>query len=99
LGQRSLGLGQTRAADRAARRHPLRSPEPTRRSRVERSQARPNAAIRSQWILGGLLGHGLGLGACEPPYLGTPDLVSREEAYTLEPDMVFSVEPYAGIPG
>lgn len=52
-----------------------------------------------KWVLGGLLGHGLGLGACEPPYLGTPELVPEEEAYVLEPGMVFSVEPYAGIPG
>ena len=57
------------------------------------------SAAAGEWILGGLLGHGLGLGACEPPYLGTPDLVPKEEAYTLEPGMVFSVEPYAGIPG
>jgi Xaa-Pro aminopeptidase len=52
-----------------------------------------------KWILGGLLGHGIGLGAAEPPYLGTPDLVPEDEAYILEPGMVFSVEPYAGIPG
>lgn len=50
-------------------------------------------------ILGGRLGHGLGVSAAEKPFLGSPELVPLEEAVVLEPGMVFSIEPYAGCPG
>lgn len=46
---------------------------------------------------GGLSGgHGAGVGPWEPPWVAdlTPDLV-----VPLEPGMLFSIEPYAGIPG
>lgn len=52
-----------------------------------------------RYILGGRLGHGLGVSAAEKPFLGSPELVPPEEAVVLEPGMVFSIEPYAGRPG
>ena len=45
---------------------------------------------------GKILGHGLGLAACEPPYIATESMVPRDKAYILEPGMVFSIEPYCG---
>jgi Xaa-Pro dipeptidase len=42
-------------------------------------------------------GHGAGVGAWEPPWLShalTPDAI-----IPLQPGMLFSIEPYAGIPG
>ena len=48
------------------------------------------------WILGGLLGHGLGLGSAEPPFIVEQ---SKQEPMELKPGMVFSIEPYAGVPG
>ena len=50
-------------------------------------------------ILGGRLGHGIGVGAMEPPYFGSEVLIPKERAVVLQPGMVFSVEPYAGKPG
>jgi Xaa-Pro aminopeptidase len=47
--------------------------------------------------VGGLSGgHGAGVGPWEPPLLHgmSPDMV-----VPLEPGMLFSIEPYAGIPG
>ena len=50
-------------------------------------------------ILGGILGHGLGLASAEPPYVASEDMIPRDKAYVLEPGMVFSIEPYTGEPG
>jgi len=50
-------------------------------------------------VLGGILGHGLGVAAFEPPYIVPESMVPREKAYVLEPGMVFSIEPYTGKPG
>ena len=50
-------------------------------------------------ILGGVLGHGLGLASAEPPYVAGEDMIPRDKAYVLEPGMVFSIEPYFGEPG
>jgi Xaa-Pro aminopeptidase/Xaa-Pro dipeptidase len=50
-------------------------------------------------ILGGRLGHGIGIGAMEPPYFGSENLIPKDKAVVLEPGMIFSVEPYDGIPG
>jgi len=51
-------------------------------------------------ILGGSLGHGLGISANEPPLIGTyKGVFDVKDAVTLKPGMVFSVEPYAGVPG
>jgi Xaa-Pro aminopeptidase len=50
-------------------------------------------------VLGGVLGHGIGLAAAEPPYIKSENVVPREKAEVLQPGMVFSIEPYAGEPG
>jgi len=51
-------------------------------------------------ILGQSLGHGLGISANEPPLLGTyKGVFAPEDAVTLEPGMVFAIEPYTGVPG
>jgi len=50
-------------------------------------------------VLGGILGHGLGLASAEPPYIVPEYMVPRKKAYVLEPGMVFSIEPYVGEPG
>ena len=50
-------------------------------------------------VLGGILGHGLGLASAEPPYIVPEYMVPRDKAYILEPGMVFSIEPYVGEPG
>ncbi len=49
-----------------------------------------------EWVLGGLLGHGLGVAGVELPFVGTPELVPKEAAIPLVPGMYFSLEPYAG---
>ncbi len=80
--------------------------------RVRESMLRAEEAIRpgalttdvyeacgEENTLGVVLGHGLGLAACEPPYLTSEYMVPRKKAYVLEPGMVFSIEPYAGEPG
>ncbi len=50
-------------------------------------------------IMGGRLGHGIGAGPMEPPYLGSEVLIPKDKATVLKPGMVFCVEPYAGKPG
>ncbi len=51
-------------------------------------------------ILGQSLGHGLGICSCEPPLIGTyKGVFEPENTVTLQPGMVFSVEPYYGEPG
>jgi Xaa-Pro aminopeptidase len=50
-------------------------------------------------VLGGVLGHGIGLAAAEPPYIKSEQVVPREKAEVLKPGMVFSIEPYMGEPG
>jgi len=48
-------------------------------------------------ILGTSLGHGLGISGNEPPLIGTyKGVFSEEDTVTLEPGMVFSIEPYVG---
>ena len=56
-------------------------------------------ACGKEYVLGGILGHGLGLAAFEPPYIVPESMVPREKAYVLEPGMCFSIEPYTGKPG
>lgn len=53
----------------------------------------------AQYILGGRLGHGLGVSAAEKPFLGSRELVPEEEGVVLKPGMVFSIEPYDGRQG
>ena len=53
-------------------------------------------AKAGKWVLGRMLGHGIGLAGQEPPYI-TEDEVG--ESVLLEPGMAFSVEPYVQIPG
>ena len=49
-----------------------------------------------EYVLGRMLGHGIGLAGQEPPYITEDEMgVGRK----LEPGMVFSVEPYVSIPG
>ena len=56
-------------------------------------------ACGEEYVLGGILGHGLGLAAFEPPYIVRESMVPRDKAYVLEPGMCFSIEPYVGEPG
>ena len=50
-------------------------------------------------VLGGVLGHGIGLAAAEPPYIKSEDVVPPDKAEILKPGMIFSIEPYMGEPG
>lgn len=53
-------------------------------------------ASAGEFVLGRMLGHGVGLAGQEPPY------ITEDEAgvsVQIEPGMVFSVEPYVQIPG
>ena len=43
------------------------------------------------------IGHGVGIGSNEPPYIGET-LPGREE-YEFEPNMVFALEPLIWVPG
>lgn len=43
------------------------------------------------------IGHGVGMGANEPPYLG--ESLPGDETVTLQPGMTFAVEPLVWIPG
>lgn len=55
------------------------------------------ALAAGEFILGRSLGHGLGISANEPPLIGTyQGVFEPENAITLQPGMVFSIEPYAG---
>jgi len=47
-----------------------------------------------EWVLGKMLGHGIGLAGQEPPFITEQEIVSGRR---LEPGMVFSVEPYVVI--
>ena len=51
------------------------------------------AAIDTGGLHGGFLGHSDGLGAAEPPWIAT---FSKEKPVELKPNMVFSIEPFAG---
>ncbi|MGB9867967.1 MAG: M24 family metallopeptidase [Bacillota bacterium] len=55
------------------------------------------ALAAGEYILGKSLGHGIGISGNEPPLIGTYEGVFEpENAVTLQPGMVFSIEPYAG---
>jgi Xaa-Pro aminopeptidase len=43
------------------------------------------------------IGHGVGIGANEPPYIG--EVLPGSEEYEFEPGMVFAVEPLIFVPG
>jgi Xaa-Pro aminopeptidase len=43
------------------------------------------------------IGHGIGIGANEPPYIG--ETLPGSTAFDLEPGMVFAVEPLVWVPG
>lgn len=47
-------------------------------------------------IMGGLLGHGIGVAGVELPIIGAPSPETKAAAMKIEPGMVFSVEPYYG---
>lgn len=56
----------------------------------------PAEACRPEYIMGGLLGHGLGVAGVEGPFIGTPTPAAKAAAQPFQPGMVFSVEPYYG---
>jgi Xaa-Pro dipeptidase len=43
------------------------------------------------------IGHGIGMGANEPPYIG--ETMQGASVYELQPNMVFAVEPLVWVPG
>jgi len=43
------------------------------------------------------IGHGIGMGANEPPYIG--ETMHGASVYELKPNMVFAVEPLVWVPG
>jgi Xaa-Pro aminopeptidase len=51
-------------------------------------------AAGEDFIKAGVLGHGLGIGPAEPPVI---DRICLEKLVTLEPGMVFAIEPWAQI--
>lgn len=53
-------------------------------------------AKAGKWVLGRMLGHGIGLAGQEAPFI-TADEVGA--GIQLEPGMAFSVEPYVQVPG
>jgi Xaa-Pro dipeptidase len=56
-------------------------------------------ACGEEQILNGSLGHGIGVGANDSPFIGLYPGVIGKDAIKLEPGMVFSIEPYCGKPG
>lgn len=53
-------------------------------------------ACGAEYIMGGLLGHGLGIAGAEQPFIGSPSPAAETAAQNIEPGMVFSIEPYYG---
>lgn len=53
-------------------------------------------ANAGQWVLGRMLGHGIGLAGQEAPFITEYEMGSSVE---LRPGMAFSVEPYVQVPG
>jgi Xaa-Pro aminopeptidase len=56
-------------------------------------------ACGEEQILNRSLGHGIGVGANDSPFIGIYPGVIGKDAIKLEPGMVFSIEPYVGKPG
>lgn len=56
----------------------------------------PAEACGAQYIMGGLLGHGLGVAGVELPFIPAPSPGAKAAAQRIEPGMVFSIEPYYG---
>lgn len=56
----------------------------------------PGEACTAKYIMGGLLGHGLGVAGVELPFLVAPSPAAKAGAMKIEPGMVFSIEPYYG---
>lgn len=56
-------------------------------------------ACGEEQILNHSLGHGIGVGANDVPFIGIYPGVTGKDARKLEVGMVFSIEPYCGIPG
>jgi Xaa-Pro aminopeptidase len=56
----------------------------------------PGEACGKEYIMGGLLGHGLGVAGVELPFIVAPSPASKAAAQKIEPGMVFSLEPYYG---
>lgn len=56
----------------------------------------PAEACGAACIMGGLLGHGIGVAGVELPLIGAPSPAARAAAQKIEPGMVFSLEPYYG---
>ena len=50
-------------------------------------------------ILNRSLGHGIGVGANDVPFIGIYPGVTGKDARKLKAGMVFSIEPYCGKPG
>jgi Xaa-Pro aminopeptidase len=70
------------------------------RTNVEAAQAFRRAATRhglEDRFLSLFIGHGVGIGANEPPYIG--ETLPGASEYTFEPGMVFAVEPLIWLPG
>lgn len=56
-------------------------------------------ACGEKQILNRSLGHGIGVGANDIPFIGIYPGVTGKDAVKLEAGMVFSIEPYCGKPG
>ena len=56
-------------------------------------------ACGEEQILNHSLGHGIGVGANDVPFIGIYPGVTGKDARKLEVGMVFSIEPYCGKPG
>lgn len=56
-------------------------------------------ACGEEQILNHSLGHGIGVGANDVPFIGIYPGVTGKDARKLEVGMVFSIEPYCGVPG
>lgn len=56
-------------------------------------------ACGEEQILNHSLGHGIGVGANDVPFIGVYPGVTGKDARKLEVGMVFSIEPYVGKPG
>jgi Xaa-Pro aminopeptidase/Xaa-Pro dipeptidase len=70
------------------------------RTNIDAAHAFRKAATRyglEDRFLSLFIGHGIGIGANEPPYVG--ETLPGAPVYTFEPGMVFAIEPLIWVPG